>query len=292
MEKQNNSREPQLALTPLEEVQSADVDASINAFDAWLRSISDDMITLDRIKTVAGGLPVVGNIMALIDVFNDIVELSKKNKRELLDYVSLGINLIGVIPVPPQMAAARMSLRPALYAVRQEIKLRGTMALSDSLLNLIQNHLNARNEGELDKFVATAQSQLDSMLSTAANYGQQIVTQLSEGLVALATGDLNAAGSLKEGVQQLEKGWHDPNNKFENIFGALVSFQNALGKAAANKMVGLLLPKSVGAAVIEQAEKIKPLGAELSKQIIALNDPAVMNSIGYFLLALQSSVRG
>jgi len=46
---------------------------------------------------------------------DDIVTLTKSKQRELLDWVSLGINLIGVLPAPPTMAAARMSLRPTLF---------------------------------------------------------------------------------------------------------------------------------------------------------------------------------
>jgi hypothetical protein len=57
--------------------------------------------------------------MALIDVLNDIAILSRSEKRDPLDWVSLGIDLIGVIPAP-RMAAARMSLRPMLYLVRQK----------------------------------------------------------------------------------------------------------------------------------------------------------------------------
>ena len=36
-------------------------------FDAWLREISASFATLERIKGVAGSVPMVGNIIALID---------------------------------------------------------------------------------------------------------------------------------------------------------------------------------------------------------------------------------
>ncbi|NWE37230.1 hypothetical protein, partial [Pseudomonas gingeri] len=98
-----------------------DVGRSAAHFDAWLQSASGGVVTLDQIKNVAGMLPVVGNIMALVDALNDIVTLSTSQKRDVLDWVSLGINLIGVLPAPPSMAAARMSLRPTLFLVRQEL---------------------------------------------------------------------------------------------------------------------------------------------------------------------------
>ncbi|XYD00798.1 hypothetical protein R1A29_11350 [Pseudomonas sp. NMS19W] len=95
-------REPQVAVVPLNTLDVQDVGRGAARFDAWLRSISGDVVTLDRIKGVAGALPVVGNIMALVDALGDIVTLAKSKQRELLDWVSLGINLIGVLPAPPR----------------------------------------------------------------------------------------------------------------------------------------------------------------------------------------------
>src|SRR5476651_138122 len=124
-------REPQVAIVPLSAIDLQDVASSAAVFDAWLQSTSGGVVTLDRIKNVAGALPVVGNIMALVDALNDIITLSTSQKREVLDWVSLGINLIGVLPMPPSMAAARMSLRPTLFLVRQELRQAGKMLLGD-----------------------------------------------------------------------------------------------------------------------------------------------------------------
>ncbi|MDT8927072.1 hypothetical protein RBE51_30235, partial [Pseudomonas taiwanensis] len=63
--------------------------------------------------------------------------------RQVLDWVSLGINLIGVLPAPPTMAAARMSLRPTLFLVRQELRNSAQMLLGDSLITVLMGHLNA-----------------------------------------------------------------------------------------------------------------------------------------------------
>ncbi|TMU70104.1 hypothetical protein FGA82_28625, partial [Pseudomonas fluorescens] len=104
-------REPQAAIVPLNAIDVQDVASSAAAFDAWLQSATDGVVTLDRIKNYAGFLPVVGNIMALVDALSDIVTLSDAKQRDLLTWASLGINLIGVLPLPPSMAAARMTLR-------------------------------------------------------------------------------------------------------------------------------------------------------------------------------------
>ncbi|MGC3934341.1 hypothetical protein, partial [Pseudomonas atacamensis] len=96
-----------IAVVPLNLIMVEDVGRNAAQFDAWLREISGDLVTLERIKTVAGALPVVGNIMALVDALNDVVTLSNSPRRDPLNWVSLGINLIGVLPMPPNMAAAR-----------------------------------------------------------------------------------------------------------------------------------------------------------------------------------------
>ena len=148
-------REPQVAIVPLDQIQVEDVGLGAANVDAWLQDISGGVVTLERIKTVAGGLPVVGNIMALVDALNDIVRLATSDKRDPLDWVSLGINLIGMVPIPPGMAAARMSLRPMLFLVRQEMRQAGKMVLGDALIEILIGHLNATIVGTLDDFVSS-----------------------------------------------------------------------------------------------------------------------------------------
>ncbi|WP_418120877.1 hypothetical protein [Variovorax sp. NFACC29] len=119
-------REPQTAVAPLNTIVKEDVAAASKAVDDWLRSFSGGYVTLERLTMVLGSIPIVGNIMALVDVFLDIINIVEKKAKDgvdaFLNWVSLGINLIGLIPIPPSMAAARMSLRPTLHLVKQELK--------------------------------------------------------------------------------------------------------------------------------------------------------------------------
>lgn len=48
--------------------------------------------------------------MALVSVVGDGATIVEKRTADFLDWVSLGINLIGVIPVPPSMAATGRDL--------------------------------------------------------------------------------------------------------------------------------------------------------------------------------------
>ncbi|WP_426197712.1 hypothetical protein, partial [Massilia sp. DWR3-1-1] len=58
-------RAPEVAVAPLDTIDPSDIGAGAAAFDKWLRKISCDYVTLERLSTVAGSLPVIGNIMAL-----------------------------------------------------------------------------------------------------------------------------------------------------------------------------------------------------------------------------------
>ena len=102
-------RAPEVAVAPLNTIDQQDIGAGAAAFDKWLRKISHGYVTLERLSTVAGSLPVIGNIMALIDAIMDVVGVIQKYiaKKEIdfLEWVSLGINL-SHIRTEPALAAA------------------------------------------------------------------------------------------------------------------------------------------------------------------------------------------
>src|SRR3954451_6602034 len=124
-QQQSPSRPRQTAFLPIGNVHPTDVAAAAGRFDDWLREISGGLVNLERLKNVAGGLPVVGNIIALVSVAMDIRELYEKKSADVLDYVDIGVDLIGVVPIPPSLAAMRMSLRPMLGMVRGELVAQG-----------------------------------------------------------------------------------------------------------------------------------------------------------------------
>ncbi|WP_322037869.1 hypothetical protein, partial [Burkholderia cepacia] len=88
--------------------------------------------------------------------------------------------------------AARMSLRPTLFLVRQELKLNGKSLLGDALVNVLVAHLNASIVGEIDKFAKEAQGKLNGILKDAGEWGEKAIVDIAGGLEALAKGKLNA----------------------------------------------------------------------------------------------------
>jgi RHS repeat-associated protein len=290
----DKKREPQVAVVPLNTIDIQDVGRGAAKFDAWLQSISGGVVTLDRVKNVAGALPVVGNIMALVDALGDIVTLAKSKQRQVLDWVSLGINLIGVLPAPPTMASARMTLRPTLGLVRQELRNSAKMLLGDSLIEVLIGHLNATIVGTIDDFVKQAQPKLAGILDDAGKLGQSAVNEIAKGLETVvngkldAKGDLNAAGSkITAARSQL---LHDPKAAIGNIFGAAFSAYKAAGKGVANSAAKNLLPEKAKALVLSNTSMLRTLGVELRTQLKKLSDPGVQHSIGWLLQMLGGAV--
>ncbi|WP_242208277.1 MULTISPECIES: RHS repeat-associated core domain-containing protein [unclassified Pseudomonas] len=287
-------REPQVAVVPLNTLDVQDVGRGAARFDAWLRSISGDVVTLDRIKGVAGSLPVVGNIMALVDALGDIVTLTKSKQRELLDWVSLGINLIGVLPAPPTMAAARMSLRPTLFLVRQELRNSAKMLLGDSMIEVLVGHLNATIVGTIDDFVKQAQGKLSGILADAGKLGESAVTEIAKGLEAVVNGKLDSKGDARAAGQKITAAGNqllsDPKAAISNIFGAAFSAYKAVGKGVANSAARNLLPDQAKKLVMTHTGTLRAMGPEIKTQMSKLGDPGTRHSIGWLLQMLSGAV--
>ncbi|WP_256735631.1 RHS repeat-associated core domain-containing protein [Pseudomonas sp. dw_612] len=287
-------REPQVAIVPLSAIDVQDVASSAAVFDAWLQSASGGVVTLDRIKNVAGALPVVGNIMALVDALGDIVTLSNAQKRDLLAWASLGINLIGVLPLPPAMAAARMTLRPTLFLVRQEMKATTKALLSASVIEILIGHLNASIVGTLDDFVEQAKGKLPGILADAGKLGEDVINEIAKGLEAVANGKLDAKGDAQAASQKIsavgDQLLNDPLAAIGNIFGAAASAYKAAGKGLANSAADHLLPDDIKERVATETKKLRAMGPELRTQLSKLDDESVQNSIGWLLLILSGAV--
>ncbi|MNK96173.1 hypothetical protein D3C87_1164420 [compost metagenome] len=180
IEKRSEEKVP--VVKPLADVQPSEVAQAAGEVDQWLRSISDGYVNLERIRTVAGALPVIGNIMSLVDALCDIIAIiTKKASNEVeafFNWVSLAINLIGI--VPGAGGPVRMGLRPLMQVLRQKLKT-STHDIGVTVLVLLQEHVNSQVKGELEKFVTTAQDELNGLLAKAGILGRGITASWSEG---------------------------------------------------------------------------------------------------------------
>lgn len=182
--------EREIALVPLNNLVAQDIGQGEATVNAWLLELSGNTIDLATVKAWAGAVPVVGNIVALFDALGDIIHLAKTGSNDPLDWVSLGINLIGVVPVPPTMAAARMTLRPVLFLARQQLK-KNKGDFAQAVMNIMVGHLSATLMGEIETFVERAETELPGILNNAANTGFQTLNSLADAIERIAKGEID-----------------------------------------------------------------------------------------------------
>jgi len=283
-------RAPEVAVAPLNTIDQQDIGAGAAAFDKWLRKISNDYVTLERLSTVAGSLPVIGNIMALIDAIMDIVTVIQNaiNKKEtdFLQWVGLGINLIGVIPVPA-MSAARMSLRPALHLARQKLAL-GVKDLGTALVEVLVAHLNAKLAGEIDTFIDSAMGKLAGILDDCANVADGVADDLIKILNrCIGKEPLFDVASPAE----VESKLHDPKvvSSWRRMLGALGrQYKKAANYAAA--AAARQLPQGAVAGVMSLIGHLTDFKPALRGKLAALADQQAQMSIGWILMRLRDAV--
>ena len=282
-------RAPEVAVAPLNTIDQRDVGAGAAAFDKWLRKISHDYVTLEGLSTVAGSLPVIGNIMALIDVIMDLVGIVQNtisNKKiEFLQWVSLGINLIGVAPGAGN--AARMSLRPALHLVRQKLAL-DVKDLGSALVEVLVMHLNATLAGEIDKFIDGAMDKLPGILDDCANTADGI----AENLINILNRCIGKEPLFDVALPaEVENKLHDPEVKssWRRMLGAI----GQQYKKAANYAVAAAasqLPKSAVAGVTGIIGHLTNFKPAFRGKLAALANEQEEMSIRWILKRLRDAV--
>jgi hypothetical protein len=79
------------AVVPLMEIaQKGDVAKAVGEVDVWLHAVGGGYVTLERLQTVAGALPIVGNIMAAVDAVCDVIALVNKKAQNEVEQFSTG----------------------------------------------------------------------------------------------------------------------------------------------------------------------------------------------------------
>jgi RHS repeat-associated protein len=284
-------REPQTAVAPLNTIVKEDVAAASKAVDDWLRAFSGGYVTLERLTMVLGSIPIVGNIMALVDVFLDIINIVEKKAKDGIEtfllWVSLGINLIGLIPLPPSMAAARMSLRPTLHLVKQELR-NAASNLGEAVVTILVGHLNATIAGELETFIDGAIAKLGEMLQSCAKLADDVVDNLVDVLRrVLGQKDMFDTGT----PAAAETNVHDPKTQstWSRLWGSAVKYTkesaNYVAKAASNR-----LPPSLAGRVNEVIESLLNFKVSFRATLGRLASQEEQASIRWLLNKLKAAL--
>lgn len=295
-DEETNPHDRKVAVAPLLEIDPDDVKEGASAFDAWLRSISGDSLNVERLRMLAGSLPAVGNIMAVVDVFGDIVTLVENKTNDPLDWVNLGINLLGAIPAPGT-AAARMTLRPMVMMIKQEFKrqLKQNLKaeLSDVVITRLAAHLNDSTEGQLGKFAEEMRAALPDMLRQAANWGEELVIYIGHALQDAAKAKLNAQGEIenarKEWDQAVDPLLNDPDKQITHMLSAFWSLCKATVKHIVNTISEYMVPPAVRAKVLGVAQAVLDMAPVVREQIKNLGDESKTLSVGWLLMKFSQA---
>ena len=76
---------------PLNEVAIADINNSKQKIDKWLKDHTHQLVGLDLVSNVLGTVPIIGNVMAAIDVVTDILHIYDKGyqKADVFDWTTV-----------------------------------------------------------------------------------------------------------------------------------------------------------------------------------------------------------
>ena len=288
---QAKERERQVAVAPLNTIGVEDIGAGAAKIDRWLRKLTNDYVTLNVLTTFAGSLPIIGNIMALIDAVWDIVEMvTKKAYSDVLQWVSLAINLLGVIPFPPATGAARMSLRPMLHLLKQEIaKSAKNVApnLGEAFMAVVITHLNDTIAGTLDKFVDEALGYLDGFLKSCAEKVDGIADALIGALqVALGEKPVFSTGAVAE------KSTYDPNT--QSTWSRMMAAAAEAAKKSANYVAATAshyaLPDSAKLLIRDTVSSLTDIKGLARQQIMRLGDESLQYGIKWMIKILKDAL--
>ncbi|VWB48647.1 RHS repeat-associated core domain-containing protein [Burkholderia lata] len=234
--------EKEQAVSWLSDISPKDVAAGGDRFNKWLLEISGNHISFEDLKTFASAVPIIGNLMAFYDAVCDIVTIVQKRHANLLDYLGLAINLIGVIPVPPPLASFRMSARPLLGLVRNQLLVtRGN--LGAALISVLVTHVNAAAATEIENFLKTLQDVLVELLNDCAHKAQELMVGIADGLELALKGQIfDSSANVRRTTQIAQKmdkrSWYNPMlvvDAFEYGYEGSI----ALGKDAGNATAGM-----------------------------------------------------
>lgn len=280
----------------LTDVHPDDVVASGEGFNAWLISVTHGYVDVDRLKTVASMIPVLNNLMALADALTDIVSIIRKRGGELLDYLGLAINLIGVIPFPPVLAPMRLTARPLLALIRNEILIH-KRDIGAALISVVITHVQASCATEIEDFLTKLQAVLNDVIDHCAAKAREILTSLADGIDAVLAGQLfdpaeNERRAAEYRQQMKKSGWFS-TDLVTGAWGYLAESRTALVKRGANAVTGTatgLVPEEYVAPIRQIAVSLRTLAPVVVDKINELKG-SDEGKLMWLLLKLINALR-
>ncbi|EKS9795786.1 MULTISPECIES: RHS repeat-associated core domain-containing protein [Burkholderia] len=295
-------------VAPLLQIETIDVKAGVKACDRWLRAISHDFITIERIEMVANALPVVANIMAAVDLvldIKDMIEHGQSGKHpDVFDYLNLGLDLIGIIPIPPGTAEFRMGVRPVMKLVRQKVVESGKavgeatlQVMQTALLQALIDSLSEQFAGRIQSFVDGVKKELDNLLKTCADYIEKFMIGFAR-LFEEVAGEkqLSVAHNVRAVGQhagQVASGFaaHDARKTFAGLGHLIVDFVKIEAKELINTgtQVAKALDLKYREPLLNMAKTLRTLVPVIKEKILALGGVDA-GKIGWLINLIQVAI--
>ncbi|KVU91767.1 sugar-binding protein [Burkholderia ubonensis] len=295
-------------VAPLLQIETVDVNAGITACDRWLRGISHDFITIERLKMVASSLPVVANIMAAVDLVLDIKDMVEHGQSgrnpDVFDYLNLGLDLIGVVPVPLGTAQFRMGMRPVMKLVRQKLVQSGRaigeaslQVMQTALLQALIDSLSEQFAGKIQSFVDGVKKELNSVLKTCAEYIEKFMIGFAH-LFEEVAGEkpLSAAHNVRAAERhagQIAAGFaaHDAGKTFSSLGHLIADFVKieAKGVINAGTQAAKVLDLKYREPLLKMAKALRAMVPVVKEKILALGGVEA-GKIGWLINLVQVAI--
>ncbi|WP_255991105.1 RHS repeat-associated core domain-containing protein [Chitinolyticbacter albus] len=279
----------QYAVVPLNAQLAKDVQASINGFDKWIRDLTGGKLTLADLETVLSAVPVVGNLIAAADVITGLYEISQKQDEvSLVDWFGIGIDTIGIVPVPPGLAATRIAFRPVVGVVKQAL-VRNAGDIGEAVLSVVVNHLmtDLKLADKVEAAASDFAKQLKPALDGCVDFLSKLIDQFAAFLQQLAKGELGKYRVTKSTRYQKGRNFRSPEQEEKGFFSTLLSFHASAQMAAINSIIKLALPDRLRDELLGIANYLlTSIKSQISSRILALGNAAAKGSIAWLLKEL------
>ena len=295
-------------VAPLNTFSPKDLTAKKSAVDKWFREYTNGVVTVDRLETICRSVPVLGSAFAVGDIIIDIISMLNKgiDKVEIFDWLNLGIDVIGLVPMGPVGPSVRGAARPALFYVKneseqiikaqakklgkktltsQEVKKALSTGFKDSASVFLTTIIAENVAGTLENFAKKGQSLLNQVLKEVGNWIVLLTKTIDDGFKKLVSGSLNGLPNLKRAGQQslgVIKGIFelDGTRIVNNAKYATENVAKTVGKGYVN-LANLAVSDEARAKVLALGAKIRSLGQVAQGKVNGLSDPNTSWTIGW-----------
>ncbi|WP_254626871.1 RHS repeat-associated core domain-containing protein, partial [Acinetobacter seifertii] len=295
-------------VAPLNTFSPKDLTAKKSAVDKWFREYTNGVVTVDRLETICRSVPVLGSAFAVGDIIIDIISMLNKgiDKVEIFDWLNLGIDVIGLVPMGPVGPSVRGAARPALFYVKneseqiikaqakklgkktltsQEVKKALSTGFKDSASVFLTTIIAENVAGTLENFAKKGQSLLNQVLKEVGNWIVLLTKTIDDGFKKLVSGSLNGLPNLKRAGQQslgVIKGIFelDGTRIVNNAKYATENVAKTVGKGYVN-LANLAVSDEARAKVLALGAKIRSLGQVAQGKVNGLSDPNTLWTIGW-----------